>query len=111
MEKINIILGISNVACGLIVGGSAIPLIKEKVKMNHFYGVRFAKSFETEENWYKINKKGGKLLLSWSIVILMLGVSCFLLPKIERPLLWFYLSVPLFYLVAMLQAYLYARKL
>jgi len=47
---------------GLLAGGLAIPLIKEKVKMNHLYGVRFAKSFESEENWYRKNKKGGPLL-------------------------------------------------
>lgn len=49
MDKINRVLGITNTACALLAGGSAIPLVKEKVKMNHMYGVRFAKTFESDE--------------------------------------------------------------
>jgi hypothetical protein len=48
MDKINRVLGITNTACTLLAGGSAIPLVKEKVKMNHMYGVRFAKSIESD---------------------------------------------------------------
>lgn len=111
MEKINLVLGISNIACALIVGGLAIPMIKEKVKMNHFYGVRFAKSFESDENWYKINKKGGILLFKWSIAILLVGLSCFVLPEISGALIWVYGLAPLAYVIACIQSYNYARKL
>lgn len=111
MEKINLVLGISNTVCALLAGGSAIPLIKGKIKMNHIYGVRFAKSFESDGNWYKINKKGGGILLKWSALILLIGVGCFIQPKIEGPLLWIYAFAPLLYLVATLQCYAYTRKL
>ena len=28
--------------------------------MNHLYGIRIKKSFESEDSWYKINEYGGK---------------------------------------------------
>ena len=111
MEKINLVIGVSNIACGVIVGGLSIPMIKEKVKMNNFYGVRFAKSFESDENWYKINKKGGILMFRWSIIVLLLGLTCFVQPRIEGVIMWVHLMAPLGYVVASIQSYNYARKL
>lgn len=111
MEKTNLTLGIINIACAFIVSVVSIPLIKEKVKMNHFYGVKFAKSYESEELWYKINKKGGQLLLLWSVVILFIGISCFIIPKIERPLLWLFGYAPVLYIIPAIQVYAYSKKL
>ena len=73
--------------------------------------MRFAKSFESDENWYRINKKGGTFLLGWSIVILLLGLTCFIQPKINGPLVWVYGFAPILYIVAAAQSYAYARKL
>ncbi len=111
MHDINLVLGISNTFCGLLIGLLAIPLIKEKVKMNNWYGVRFAKSYESEENWRKINRKGGIYMLAWSIPIFLLGLSCFVQPKLKGALLWVNLSAPFLILGAVVQSYAYARKL
>lgn len=111
MEKLNFTLGISNSVVAVLAAGVSIPLIKEKVAMNKLYGVRFAKSFESDELWYKINKKGGKLLLAWSVPILLIGLLCFVIPSIEAPYQWLFAYAPILYLIPGLQAYLYARKL
>jgi hypothetical protein len=79
--------------------------------MNSVYGVRFRKSFQSDDLWYKINKKGGKLLLLWSIPILSIGISCFFAPKIERPVTWVVAYAPLLYIVAAAQTYAYSKKL
>lgn len=83
----NIVLGISNLSLGLLLIVLSIPLIKRKVKMNHFYGVRIAKAFESEENWYQINAYGGRRLVAWSVVLAVIGVITFFLPlgSVEHP--------------------------
>ena len=78
--EMNMILGLSNVGVALLLIVVSIPLVQRKVKMNHFYGVRIAKAFESEENWYKINAYGGRRLVAWSVVLAVIGVITFFLP-------------------------------
>lgn len=80
MDVANIALGISNIFVGLLIIVICIPLVLGKVPMNNVYGIRFKKSFESEEFWYKINAYGGKLLIIWSIPLVFLGVVTFFLP-------------------------------
>ncbi len=80
METTSIILGLSNIFVSSLIIGGSIPLVMGKIPMNPIYGVRFKKSFESEENWYKINKYGGKQLIIWSIPLFMTGVLTFFLP-------------------------------
>lgn len=69
-----------NLFDAFVLAGLGIPLILRKVPMNHFYGVRFRQSFQTEKNWYEINAIGGRLLLLWSLPILLLGLAGFVWP-------------------------------
>ena len=62
-----------HVAVGLLVMCSAVPLIRRKVGMNPWYGVRIPQSFESEERWYEINAYGGRLLLALGGVIAATG--------------------------------------
>lgn len=39
------------------------------------YGVRIPQSMESEENWYVINRYGGKCLIGWSIPVLLIGIG------------------------------------
>ena len=73
----NIIFGIINIACALLIIGISIPLVKHKIKMNYLYGIRIKKSFESEDSWYKINEYGGKQLIIWSIPMILVGLICF----------------------------------
>lgn len=47
----------------------AVPLIKGRVKMNEWYGVRIPAAFASEEAWLDINRFGGRLLLFWGIIV------------------------------------------
>ena len=47
----------------------SIPLILEKVRPNHIYGVRIKTTFSNDEIWYKANKICGWYLLMASIVL------------------------------------------
>ncbi|HVU16104.1 MAG TPA: SdpI family protein [Candidatus Didemnitutus sp.] len=48
---------------------AAVPLIRRKVKMNDWYGVRIPASFASEDAWFDINHYGGRLLLFWGLTI------------------------------------------
>lgn len=108
----NFELGISNILCALLVGGFSIPLILEKIDMNGIYGIRFNKSFESDELWYQINKKGGQILLAWSTVLLSFGILCFFLPQLQAPYTFMFSLAPVFcYVAAAIQCHLYAKTL
>ena len=62
----------------------SIPLIKEKVKMNHWYGIRLPATMKSKEIWYAVNKQGGKYLLYLGIVISLSSLIFYFL-KIFTP--------------------------
>lgn len=94
------IIGTSNIVVGIVVMAISIPLVYSKVPMNQIYGIRFKQSFESQENWYKVNAYGGRQLIVWSIPLILLGVVTFFLPLAGRS---FWITVislaPLIYLV------------
>jgi hypothetical protein len=53
-----------HVAVGVLVMCSSVPLIRRKVGMNAWYGVRIPQSFESQERWFEINAYGGWLILA-----------------------------------------------
>ena len=53
----------------------SVPLIRRRVKMNHWYGVRIPAAFESEAAWFDINHYGGRLLLIWGIVIGVVAIA------------------------------------
>lgn len=80
MEAENIIFGIMYTIVGLSMMGIALPLKNGKVAMNHVYGVRLKKSYSSERNWYLMNTYGGKQLIIWSSVLVMLGIMALFIP-------------------------------
>ena len=115
--ELNIIVGISNLSLAVLLIVLSIPLIQRKVKMNHLYGVRIKKAFESEENWYKINAYGGRLLMIWGAVLAVLSVATFVLPlgSMEHPntpMIAIASLVPVIVIIpCVVQILLYARKL
>jgi len=89
--KPNVVFGLINLASALLIMGVSLPLVKRKIKMNQLYGVRIKKSFESEDNWYKINAYGGKQLIIWSIPMLFAGLICFLSPLMTKIKIYFHL--------------------
>ena len=111
----NIIFGMINIASALVIMGVSLPLIRRKVKMNHWYGIRIKKSFESEDNWYRINAYGGKQLFIWSSPMIFVGLICFLVPinDSNKDILSFVLGVfptTLCLATAIIKIYAYAKK-
>jgi len=113
MEAENIIFGIMYVFIGLLLVGISIPLKNGKVEMNHFYGVRLRKSYTSEKNWYLMNTYGGRQLLIWSAVLVIIGMATFLVPfKGDVLLIVFFAFMPLIMLfIPVLLILRYSRTL
>lgn len=62
------------IAAGVSLG-LAIPLIKRRVPMNRWYGIRIRRAFESEQRWYSVNEYGGRALAYWSAFIALVGAA------------------------------------
>ena len=114
--NINIIFGLLNIITALLFIGISLSLVNHKIKMNHLYGVRIKKSFESDDNWYRINAYGGKQLIIWFIPMIFAGLICFIVPisDTNRNLLTFVLGVgpmTLCVAIAVIKMHIYARNL
>jgi hypothetical protein len=61
---------------GIVIIMISIPLYLGKVKMNGVYGFRIRKAFESEQNWYRINRYGARALILWAVVLMAVGIIC-----------------------------------
>ncbi|MDF2441212.1 MAG: hypothetical protein JWN98_2196 [Abditibacteriota bacterium] len=73
-------LGLSLVVTGALIILVSLPLLKDQIRPNAIYGIRMAKSFESEENWYKMNRYGAKQMIRWAAVMIVFGLITFFFP-------------------------------
>jgi len=59
-----------NMGLGLLFIVISIPMLRGMVGRNGIYGFRIAKSFQSEENWQRINKHGARGMIYWSAIIM-----------------------------------------
>ena len=112
MDTAAIALGISNVLIAVLIVLLSIPLSKGRIPMNRWYGVRFRESFESEENWRRINAYSARQLIYWSIPLLLIGIVTFFLPLKDRAALAVLLAcAPLLLIVPAVISHRFARKL
>ena len=112
MDTINIIIGFSNLFCAVLFIVLAIPLKNGKIKMNRLYGVRIPKSFDSEENWYKINKYGAERMIIWAIPLIAIGFISFFITFYRNVLLISVFSAaPLIILIPVIEVFFYAKRL
>ena len=112
MDRMAMVLGMSNVTMAIVFMLISMPMLKGKVPMNRWYGARFKKSFESEENWYRINAYSAKQLILWSIPLLLMGIVTLFLPLEGNPRLTQLVAcAPLLICVPCLLSYRFARKL
>ena len=113
MNIINLILGSSFIVTGGIFILISLPLLKGSVKMNNWYGVRFRKAFESDENWFKINKYGSQQLIKWSALLVLIGVITIFVPFGKSQTLVIAVSfLPILIVIPpVIKTYRFARKL
>ena len=113
MSALGIGIGISNIVVAVIGLLLARPLLHDRVKMNWLYGVRFKRSFESDELWYAINRYGARRMIVWSIVLGIVGIVTPFVVDEGREVLAVLLALApaLLYGVACLESYRYAQRL
>jgi uncharacterized membrane protein len=65
---------------GIVIALVCRPLIQGKVAPNPFYGIRTKLAFSSEENWYRVNRFGGRLMFRAGVFVALVGVAGFLVP-------------------------------
>jgi uncharacterized membrane protein len=80
MSDLGLILGLAFSSTGLLLIGLSVPLILKRVSMNPLYGIRIAKAYESEANWYAINSYGGRVLAIVGAAVFLLGLCLFAYP-------------------------------
>lgn len=110
--ELNLFLGGINCFVALIMIILFIPLKKGLIQMNIVYGIRFRKSFQSEETWQKINEYGAKRFLLWSIPLFFIGCIAFIIPFDNNIFLiaLFSAAPVLIILPPTIESYLYAKK-
>ena len=113
---LKIMFGISNLSFAVLMILLSIPLYRGDVKMNRLYGARFKKSFDSEENWYKINRYAAKQVIVWSIPLFLAGIAaCFVVfvtnGNVKTGLVIAFASAPLIVVIPAVITYLYAQRL
>ena len=73
-------VAIALLAVGSIMFATCLPLIKRRVPMNRFYGIRVREAFKSKERWLDINAYGGRQFAVWSIPIVIAGILGLILP-------------------------------
>lgn len=69
---------------GLLLSALSIPLIRKKVKMNAWYGIRTGETLRDEKLWYKVNSIMGRYLFVFGLVISALSLYYVFYPLNEE---------------------------
>ena len=69
---------------GFIFSVLAIPLMKRKIKMNSWYGIRLPQTMANENVWYEVNEKVGRYIFFFGLLICALTVLVYLYPIIDK---------------------------
>jgi len=112
MDTTSIAIGIAHMFVGLIIILICVPLLKGKIGMNESYGIRFKKSYESEENWYKINRYGARQLIIWSVILFVFGAVTLFIPFEGKS--WLVLTVsiaPLIIVIPVIKSYQFSKRL
>ncbi|RQW64379.1 SdpI family protein [Vibrio viridaestus] len=107
----NSLIGSENIFLGLIIVVISIPLLRRKIRMNPWYGIRHKASFHSTDNWFLINEFGAKKLISWSYYVIAFGVATLFLPTFGTTTTFFSELAPLILIVPFYQTMLYAKTL
>jgi hypothetical protein len=73
-------VGLSDLFTGLLLIALAVPLVRRRVPMNRWYGVRIPKAYASDANWYALNEVGGRWLAAAGAVLALVGGAVLLWP-------------------------------
>jgi magnesium transporter len=59
---------------GIIFISTCIPLVLRKIPPNGLYGVKVPKAYESPELWYKVNARGGRIMIVYGAIMAAIGL-------------------------------------
>jgi len=112
MTESCIVASACNIGTGLLLIAICVPLLRGSIRRNRFYGFRLRRSFESEEDWQRINRYGARWMIIWSIILIGIGIATFFLPLRDSitVLVWTAGPVTIVPLIVTLQTYIYANQ-
>lgn len=114
MDAISVIVGLCNVACGLIFTLLGTVIATFRIPVNSWYGFRVPNALASQENWDRVNRFGGQRLVIWGIPLILTGVICSFL-AFPHPDSWMapvgLLPIFLFVIIPIAETVLFARRL
>lgn len=79
---------------GIFFSGLSIPLIRKKVKMNSWYGIRVPQAMEREIVWYEVNAIMGRYLFAFGLFVSVISLQFMLHPlEYEYQMVYFLLGI------------------
>jgi len=112
MLETTAILGLMCMVTGVLVAVLCYPLLLGKIKLNHWYGFRFAKSYESEEAWYVVNRYGARQMIAWCAPLAAFGAVILTWPPAPGSMMfWIAVVAPMVLLVPCYTTWRWARRL
>lgn len=112
MPLAHVMIPTAHITTAILILMVCYPLLRDQIPMNHWYGIRFKKSFESDENWYAINRFGAAQFIRWALVLLAIGVLGFALPLEDELVVIIYAILPALVLIPpCITSYRFAQKL
>jgi magnesium transporter len=62
------------IVAGLTFVATCVPLVLRKIPPNGIYGIRVPKAYESPDLWYKVNAKGGRIMIAYGAVMAAIGL-------------------------------------
>lgn len=69
---------------GILFSVLAIPLIRRKVRMNSWYGIRIPKTMQSESVWFEVNAIMGRFLFTFGLLIAVVALYYIRFPLEEE---------------------------
>jgi uncharacterized membrane protein len=89
MDPVALMIGLGFTVVGTLIILLCIPLTRDRVPRNWFYGMRTPTSLRSDAAWYAINRFGGRRFIAWGVPVVLLGVAGMFLPLVAHPGLTF----------------------
>jgi uncharacterized membrane protein len=81
MHGMTIFIAVSIFFVAALMIGLSIPLVQGKVPPNSTYGFRTSKTLADPSIWYEANRFSGRVTITVSIVMIVLGIALLLLDR------------------------------
>jgi len=84
MHGMTIFIAVSIFFVAALMVGLSIPLVQGKVPPNSTYGFRTSKTLADPSIWYEANRFAGRVTITVSIVMIVLGITLLLLDRYTK---------------------------